>query len=75
MFKSDPLAASADYRRWKAGELTDEQYYARLAMRSCPVDVPTPTNWRRAIWRAAAKRCLTVPDVVSLERNKGGTEE
>jgi hypothetical protein len=73
-FRTDPEQAIKDWNAYKRGDMTLEQLCARLAQRQCPADVPTPRHWRAALYRAAARQALTVPDVASLERNKGGTE-
>lgn len=69
------LDAAALEKARRAGSITPECYYARLAMLATPRVTPTPTNWRRAIFRGAARGHLSAADIASLERNKGGTED
>jgi hypothetical protein len=73
-FRSDPLAAAQEWAAYKRGEMSAETFYARLAQRACPPPT-TPRNWRRAVYQAAARGRLGIADIVSLERNKGGTED
>ncbi len=67
LMQSDPLAAAELYRRYKAGELTEEEYRATLER---PYTPPPPApGYRKATWRAAARtgeNRLTLEEVKRL---------
>jgi hypothetical protein len=57
-----------------ADAITRDEYDAAIRERAFPLRPRVPRGWRQLVYKAAGRGKLNARDVMSLERNHGGTE-